>query len=201
MAKVNLELWFWMHAFDWPKQTVKFTCNTLRISLLTMTCAELCCKTTWDIFLSLLPSLGLEKGIWEEEQVPNIAKNLGFRCLHLIGWNKQSKLGAVFSIFSLWEWLVQSYSARFIGNIFLNFVSNLSYGEGNWVLCLWHQHISKMGYYKCTILFNICTISFLSCYDIGCTIWSFRYIRIFLKWGYLKCTILFNICTISFLSC
>ena len=23
--------------------------------------------------------------------------------------------------------------------------------------------------FKCTILFNICTISFLSCYDIGCT--------------------------------
>ena len=26
-----------------------------------------------------------------------------------------------------------------------------------------------MGYFKCTILFNICTISFLSYYDIGCT--------------------------------
>ena len=30
-----------------------------------------------------------------------------------------------------------------------------------------------MGYFKCTILFNICTTSFLSCYDIGCTM--FRY--------------------------
>ena len=26
-----------------------------------------------------------------------------------------------------------------------------------------------MGYFKCTILFNVCTISFLSYYDIGCT--------------------------------
>ena len=32
-----------------------------------------------------------------------------------------------------------------------------------------------MGYFKCTILFNICTITFLSCYDIGCTIDIFRY--------------------------
>ena len=90
-----------MNAFDWPKQTVKFTYNTLSISPVTMTCAELCCKTTWGHIPQLLPTLGLEKVIREEEQVPNIAKNLGFRCLHLIGWNKQSKLGAVFSIFSL----------------------------------------------------------------------------------------------------
>ena len=27
-----------------------------------------------------------------------------------------------------------------------------------------------MGYFKCTILFNICTISFVSCYDIGCMV-------------------------------
>ena len=83
---------------------------------------------------------------------------------------KQSNLGSVLSIFSLWEWLVQSYAARLVGNIFLNFVPNLSLGGGNWVLCLWHQHLSKMGYFKYTILFNICTISFLSCYGIGCTI-------------------------------
>ena len=29
-----------------------------------------------------------------------------------------------------------------------------------------------MGYFKCTILFNICTISFLSYYDIGCTMFT-----------------------------
>ena len=29
-----------------------------------------------------------------------------------------------------------------------------------------------MGYFKCTILFNICTISFLSYYDIGCTMFN-----------------------------
>ena len=38
---------------------------------------------------------------------------------------------------------------------------------GNWVICLWQHYISTMGYFKCTILFNICTISFLSYYDIG----------------------------------
>ena len=82
--------------------------------------------------------------------MPNAAKNLGLimRCLHLIGWKKQSKLamGAIFSICSLQEWLVQSYAARLHGNIFLNFVLNLSLGGGTWVLCLWHQHIFKMGY-------------------------------------------------------
>ena len=31
-----------------------------------------------------------------------------------------------------------------------------------------------MGYFECTILFNICTISFLSCYDIGCIIINIR---------------------------
>ena len=30
-----------------------------------------------------------------------------------------------------------------------------------------------MGYFKCTILFNICTISFLSYYDIGCTMFTY----------------------------
>ena len=64
---------------------------------------------------------------------------------------------------------VQSYAARLFGNTFLNFVSNFSLEETNWVVCSWHQNISKIGYFKCTILFNICTISFLSCYDIGCT--------------------------------
>ena len=34
-----------------------------------------------------------------------------------------------------------------------------------------------MGYFKCirTILFNICTLSFLCCYDIGCTIHVYIY--------------------------
>ena len=82
--------------------------------------------------------------------------------------NEQTKLSA---IFSLQEWLVQSYGARLFGNHFLNFVSNFSLEGGNWVVCkcLWQHHISKMGYFKCTILFNICTISILTCSDIGCT--------------------------------
>ena len=65
--------------------------------------------------------------------------------------------------------LVQSYAARLFRNTFLNFVSNFSLEEGNWLICLWQHHIFKMGYFKCTILFNICTISFLSYYYIGCT--------------------------------
>ena len=51
---------------------------------------------------------------------------------------------------SLQEWLVQSYGARLFGNTFLNVVSNFSLEGGNWVVCLWHQPISKMGYFKCT---------------------------------------------------
>ena len=35
-----------MHLIGQNKQS-KFTCNTLPISPVTMTCAELCCKTTW----------------------------------------------------------------------------------------------------------------------------------------------------------
>ena len=55
---------------------------------------------------------------------------------------------------------MQRYAARLFRNTFLNFVSNFSLEGGNWVVCLLHQHFSKMGYFKCTILFNICTISF-----------------------------------------
>ena len=51
-------------------------------------------------------------------------------------------------------------------------MSNFSLEEGDWVICLWQHHISKMGYFKCTILFNICTISFLWYYDIGCTMFT-----------------------------
>ena len=35
-----------MHAFDWPKQTVKIYMQ-YSISPVTMTCAELCRKATW----------------------------------------------------------------------------------------------------------------------------------------------------------
>ena len=74
------------------------------------------------------------------------------------------------------------YATRLFGNTFLNFVSNFSLEGGNWVICLWQHHIYKMGYFKCSILFNICTISFLSCYDIGCTM--FRYhIHLWFCWS------------------
>ena len=76
------------------------------------------------------------------------------------------------NLFSLREWLVPSYGARLFGNTFLNFLSNFSLEGGNWLICLWQHHISKMGYFKCTILFNICTISFLSYHDIGWTMFT-----------------------------
>jgi len=103
--------------------------------------------------------------------VPKVAKNLSFRCLHLIGENKRTKLGATVS---LREWLVHSYAARLFGNTFLNFVSNFSPEGSNWLVCLWQHYVSKMGYFKCTILLNVCTISFFSYYDIGCTMFSTR---------------------------
>ena len=37
-----------------------------------------------------------------------------------------------------------------------------------------------MGYCKCTILFNICTISFLSYYDIGCTMFKYNILMVLL---------------------
>ena len=72
--------------------------------------------------------------------MPKVAKNMSFTCLHLIGENKQTKLGA---IFSLQELLVQSYGAKLLtfGNTFLNFVSNFSLEGGNWVKCLWQQFL------------------------------------------------------------
>ena len=38
----------------------------------------------------------------------------------------------------------------------------LVYFKPHFTKCAGQHHISKMGYFKCTILFNICTISFLS---------------------------------------
>ena len=53
-----------MHLIGKNKQS-KFPCNALRISPVTMTCAELCCQTTWGHISQLLnlPNLGLEEGI------------------------------------------------------------------------------------------------------------------------------------------
>ena len=79
-------------------------------------------------------------------------------------WLHQTvKIGCIYLHISLWEWLVQSYAAR--SRLVRTYSSTLCQNwalenSGNWVLCLWHQHISKMGYFKCTILFNFCTISF-----------------------------------------
>ena len=64
MAKVKLKSWFLMHAFYWPKQTVKiymqyatyFACNN-------DLCRAVLTNLLEDIFLSFLPHLSLEEGI------------------------------------------------------------------------------------------------------------------------------------------
>ena len=40
-----------------------------------------------------------------------------------------------------------------------------------------------MGYFKCTILFNICTISFLSYYDIGCAMFNIFMVLLIFELG------------------
>ena len=146
----------------------KFTCNcnALHILRVTITCAELCWQTYLGTYSSAFCHIwALKKALRRVTSAKGSQKSEYY--MLAFDWLEQTdKLGA---IFSLREWLVQSYGARLFGNIFNNFVSNFSLEGGNWLICLWQHHISKMGYCKCTILFNICTISFLSYYDIGCT--------------------------------
>ena len=132
-----------------------FSKKTLFSLSLTVICAELCFQIEpWRRHLRRVTSA---KGSQKSE----------FYMLAFDWLEQTNKIGCNIS---LREWLVQRYGARLFGNIFNNFVSNFSLEGSNWLICLWQHHISKMGYCKCTILLNICTISFLSCYDIGCTI-------------------------------
>ena len=143
MAKVYPKSWFWMHAFNWPEQTLKiymqyttyFSCNNDLWS-------PVLAKLLGDVFLSFLPNLSLE-----ERHLRTVTSAKGSQ-------NSECYLLA-------FDWLEQTH--------FLNFVSNFSLEGGDWVKCLWqhHGHISKMGNFKCTFLFNICTISILTCYGIG----------------------------------
>ena len=142
-----------MHLIGQNKQS-KFICNTLRISPITMTCAELCCQTTWGHISQVFAKCGPERRHLRRVKVPNVAKKLGFRaCIWLAGANSQQWV-QYFPYFHC----KNDLCGAILGNIFLNVVSNLSFGGGNWVLCLWYQPISKMGYFKCSILFNMCTI-------------------------------------------
>ena len=60
--------------------------------------------------------------------------------MHAFDWLEQTdKIGC--HIFSA----RMTYAARLFRNTFLNFVLNFSLEGDNWVVCLWHQHISKMG--------------------------------------------------------
>ena len=147
-----------------PEQTLKiymqystyFACNK-------DLCSALLTNLLGDVFLSFLPHLSLEEGIWEDKQVPKVAKNLSIRCLHLIGCNI---FPARMTCAELWCQIVWEH--------FPQLCVKFQPLRGNWVICFWQHHISKMGYFKCTILFNICTISFLSYYDIciGCTMFT-----------------------------
>ena len=88
--------------------------------------------------------------------MPKVAKNLSFRCLHLIGYISRTNRRNWVQYFPCKNDLCRAiYAARLFGNTFLNFVSNFSLEGSNWLVCLWQHHISKMGYFKCTILFNI----------------------------------------------
>ena len=135
-----------------------------------------------DIFLSFLPNLGLKEHIWAEQKVLNVAKKLGFTaCIWLAGANSQ-KWVQYSPYFPARMTCVEPY-CQITWEHFPQLCVKLIFElwRSNWVLCLWHQPISKMGYFKCTILFNICTISFLSCYDSGCTITrSITYLWVFL---------------------
>ena len=137
----------------------KFTYNTLHILPVTMTCAVLC----WQTYLGMYSSAFAIFEPWRRHlRRVTSAKGSQKSEFYMLAfdWLEQTdKIGC--NIFSLREWLVQSYGARLFGNTFLN-----------WVICLWQHHISQMGYFKCTILFNICTISFLSYYDIGCIMFT-----------------------------
>ena len=158
-----------MHLIGQNKHS-KFTCNTLHILPLTITCAELC----WQTYLGTNSSAFSTFKPWQRHlrrvKSAKGSQKSEFYMLSFDWLEQTDKIGC--NIFSLREWLVQSYGARLFGNTFLNFVSNLSIEGGNWGVCLWHQHIFKLGCFKCTILFNICTISFLSNYDIGCTMFT-----------------------------
>ena len=52
MAKVYPKSWFWMHAFDWPEQTLKIYMQSYVFLPVTMICAVLC----WQTYLGMYSS-------------------------------------------------------------------------------------------------------------------------------------------------
>ena len=133
-----------MHAFDWPEQTLKiyiqystyFACNN-------DLCSAVLTKPPWGCIPQLFATCKPWRRHLRRVTSAKGSQNSEFYMLAFYWLEQTLKLRA---IFSLQEWLVQSYAARLFGNTFLNFVSNFSLEGGNWVICLWQHHISKMGY-------------------------------------------------------
>ena len=149
-----------MHAFDWPEQTLKiymqystyFACNN-------DLCSAVLTNVLGDIYFSAFCRIwALNKALRRVTSAKGSQKSEYY--MLAFDWLEQTdKIG--YNIFPARMTCAELW-CRLFGNTFLNFVSNFSLEGGNWVICLWQHHISKMWYFKCysTILFNICTISF-----------------------------------------
>ena len=165
--------WFWMHAFDWPEQTLKiyiqystyFACNN-------DLCSAVLANLLWDVFLSFLPHLSLEEGIWEEWQVPKVAKNLSLRaCIWLARTNRHNWV----QYFPCENDLCRAMVPDWLGTLSSTLCQISALKEAIGHVCLWQHHISQMGYFKCTILFNISMVPFhfyLIIINIGCTMFT-----------------------------
>ena len=120
-----------MHLIGQNKHS-KFTYNTLRILPVTMACVVLC----WQTYLGMYSSAFSLFEPWRRH-LRRVTSAKGSQksesYMLAFDWLEQTdKIGC--NIFSLREWLVQSYGARLFGNTLLNFVSNLSLEDSNWVL-------------------------------------------------------------------
>ena len=157
-----------MHLIGQNKHS-KFTCNTLRILPVTMTCAVLCWQTYLGTYSSAFCHIwALKKAFQKSKKCQRSPKIWVLdACINIwlartnrqnIGWNilPARKTYAELCCQIVWEHFPQ-------------LCVKFQPWRNNWLVCLWQHHIFKMGYFKCTILFNVCTISFFSYYDIGCT--------------------------------
>ena len=133
MAKVYKNLGFeCMHLIGQNKHS-KFTCNTLRILPVTMTCAVLC----WQTYLGMYSSAFCNCHIWALkkafEKSNKCQREPKIWVLHhallalIIDWLAQTdKIGCY--IFPA----RMTCAERLFGNTFLNFVLNFSLKGGNW---------------------------------------------------------------------
>ena len=120
-----------MHAFDWPEQTLKiyiqysmyFACLRL-----VQCCAD---KPTWGCIC--IPQLFATFEPWRRHsRRVTSAKGSQKSEFYMLAFDWLEQTDKIGAIFSLREWLVQSYGARLFGNTFFNFMSNFSVQGGNW---------------------------------------------------------------------